>query len=781
MKTIKISILICINLCMLQFANAQVSGYGSGTLLSNPNWNSGLHYMDDVRAKVNSITTGCSGMTPGTATISISNKHGSFAVGDVALLIQMKGGTIGTHQNVVINAISGNDLCVDPVGSSLHSYSTTSGGKVQLIKINEYQNFTLSGSAVVTCHPWNDADGTGGILCMIVNGQLQINGGLFTVAAKGFTPEEAGVTFASGSAGGVPTASWSGTNLTTYAGAPTQQHICNDGWHYAPTNFTKGQDGTKAGTMGASKNLNTGTAVFYGGSTKNTLLVMGDPGYFKTNAGGAIGGQGGGYGGSGANGAAACNTTGSGGMQGNQGETGGNAGNGGKGGGAMVIKANTISITTNSVVFDASGGWGLPGDYGGDGGLGGIGGAGGAACCTGGTTSVPAGGNGGKGDVGKGGTVADAGDGGKPGYMWVAVQNSYSTTAANRNNNYRAGGGKGGKGGLGGWGDFNATFSRMWIDNPCDQSTFCGGGGSACYTYYCDLEKVMCRIKDATTVTHVGSNNYKFNQGLTNLVADYLSSAKQIIAYDNNSCGQASTYVTNTADHTTGDCDAIMSVYETISNLSNYNLTGICSSNSYPKLIEFDYPNTLLTFTKATPTSRAYIETGPTYIGTYKRCYLDPCYSYPGTGGAGYGPGGYDPYNGSPAPTRGNEGEDGDDAPDGNFDVETNPQDDDNNVILDDPANWIMRTQNILASTLKANVYPNPAKEYIVVEFTENSTVSVNFVLKDLAGKTIKQENGMNTGTSNKIKWSLTGVKPGTYVLEIKQGDNSYISKLTIK
>jgi hypothetical protein len=200
MKTKIVSTYLFINLFMLTYLHAQVSGYGSGTLQANPNWTTGVHYMDDVRAKV----TALSGTLACSYELTLSNATGTFQTGDIALLIQMKGSGIGTHQNVVINTITSNTMCVTPVGTSMHTYSFAGADdRVQLIKINEYQNFTLGGG-VVTCHPWNDAIGTGGILCMIVNGTLTINGGLFTVAAKGYTPEEAGVSFATGSAGGAP-------------------------------------------------------------------------------------------------------------------------------------------------------------------------------------------------------------------------------------------------------------------------------------------------------------------------------------------------------------------------------------------------------------------------------------------------------------------------------------------------------------------------------------------------------------------------------------------------
>ncbi|MFN9519240.1 MAG: hypothetical protein ACK574_05830, partial [Bacteroidota bacterium] len=76
---------------------------------------------------------------------------------------------------------------------------------------------------------------------------------------------------------------------------------------------------------------------------------------------------------------------------------------------------------------------------------------------------------------------------------------SYTTSATSRNNNFSAKGGKGGIAGLGGWGDFNITDSRMFKKNECTNDD-CGGGGSSCYTYYCDIEKVIGRMRNSDDV-----------------------------------------------------------------------------------------------------------------------------------------------------------------------------------------------------------------------------------------------------------------------------------------
>jgi hypothetical protein len=39
----------------------------------------------------------------------------------------------------------------------------------------------------------------------------------------------------------------------------------------------------------------------------------------------------------------------------------------------------------------------------------------------------------------------------------------------------------------------------MFKKNECTNDD-CGGGGSSCYTYYCDIEKVICRMRNSDDV-----------------------------------------------------------------------------------------------------------------------------------------------------------------------------------------------------------------------------------------------------------------------------------------
>ncbi len=68
-------------------------------------------------------------------------------------------------------------------------------------------------------------------------------------------------------------------------------------------------------------------------------------------------------------------------------------------------------------------------------------------------------------------------------------------------------------------------------------------------------------------------------------------------------------------------------------------------------------------------------------------------------------------------------------------------------------------------------VYPNPAKDYLIIKFVESATRPESIKIKNLRGQTVKL---MDKITSNKIKLHTQGFLPGTYYINL--GD-SYISK----
>jgi gliding motility-associated-like protein len=117
-----------------------------------------------------------------------------FSIGDRVLLIQMKGATIdssnsvafgnilnyndcGNYEIAVISSITGSTVFFQY--QLLNSY--TPSGRVQMIRIPQYTNVTVS--STLTCAPWNGS--TGGVLIMEVSGTLTLNAGI-DVSGKGF-------------------------------------------------------------------------------------------------------------------------------------------------------------------------------------------------------------------------------------------------------------------------------------------------------------------------------------------------------------------------------------------------------------------------------------------------------------------------------------------------------------------------------------------------------------------------------------------------------------------
>jgi len=119
----------------------------------------------------------------------------NFAVGDTVLIIQMKGATIdtsnsasfgnilnynscGNYEYNTIAAINLNDITLKYVLSNTYEIP---GGKVQLVKVPSYQNYTVNQPH--TCMQWNGTKG--GIFAIYVTNTLTLNDSI-SVSNAGF-------------------------------------------------------------------------------------------------------------------------------------------------------------------------------------------------------------------------------------------------------------------------------------------------------------------------------------------------------------------------------------------------------------------------------------------------------------------------------------------------------------------------------------------------------------------------------------------------------------------
>jgi gliding motility-associated-like protein len=273
----------------------------------------------------------------------------AFKIGDTVLMIQMKGavidstntnsfGTVTNYKNAgnyefnYIKSKNGNSI---ELLNKIERQYDLPDGKVQLIRVPYFQNYTIPNTSVLSCLSWNGT--IGGVLVFNVQNNFTLNGSI-DVSGKGFR-------------GGI------------YNMNPV--YTCDVDSFYLRNN-------------NGSKGANKGESIFL----NNTLqagrgkAANGGGGGNSTNAGGAGGGNGGtgGSGGKQFGGPLTCNTNfanggigganlsysnvsnkiflGGGGGAGHGNEV--NLGNGGNGGGIVIITANTINANTYSILSNGA-------------------------------------------------------------------------------------------------------------------------------------------------------------------------------------------------------------------------------------------------------------------------------------------------------------------------------------------------------------------------------------------------------------------------------------------
>ena len=78
-------------------------------------------------------------------------------------------------------------------------------------------------------------------------------------------------------------------------------------------------------------------------------------------------------------------------------------------------------------------------------------------------------------------------------------------------------------------------------------------------------------------------------------------------------------------------------------------------------------------------------------------------------------------------------------------------------------------------------VYPNPATNYVNVEFTIPQSERITFRLMDLTGKMLKNATLDGVAGSNQYKFDIHGVSKGLYLLEIVTDNGKSVRKITVQ
>lgn len=145
---------------------------------------------------VNSYTTLSAGAAAGATTLSVASAAG-ITVGDVLLVYQAQGATIGTgntsaygavtalgntgrYEYVSVAAVSGTTITLGTACDTTPlRFSYNSGA--QVVRVPQYSSLTVNGGASIVAQAWNGS--TGGVVAAIVDGTATVNGSINANAA----------------------------------------------------------------------------------------------------------------------------------------------------------------------------------------------------------------------------------------------------------------------------------------------------------------------------------------------------------------------------------------------------------------------------------------------------------------------------------------------------------------------------------------------------------------------------------------------------------------------
>lgn len=275
----------------------------------------------------NDVVAGATTITVADLTTLNSNFSAALAQGDLLLIIQMAGATIGTADTVTSNVSDygvfsnlGNAGHYEFVG--VESVNTTSNqitvacglknaysvaGKTQVVRVPQFTTLTIDSGASIIAPAWNGA--TGGIVALHAETTLELDGQI----------DVTGLGFRGGTAATDKTTDAAGSGIVTYRsatssdGADKGESIAGFGTEYtngrygrgAPANGGGGGDSHNAGGGGGA-NAASGTGAAWTGQGVMLSSVLGaaawslDPDYQNNPAGvntatNSVGGGRGGY------------------------------------------------------------------------------------------------------------------------------------------------------------------------------------------------------------------------------------------------------------------------------------------------------------------------------------------------------------------------------------------------------------------------------------------------------------------------------------------------------
>ena len=94
-------------------------------------------------------------------------------------------------------------------------------------------------------------------------------------------------------------------------------------------------------------------------------------------------------------------------------------------------------------------------------------------------------------------------------------------------------------------------------------------------------------------------------------------------------------------------------------------------------------------------------------------------------------------------------------------------------------ANYVGIDVNNFASSV--SIYPNPSDGQFTVEIQTENNLQADFIIYDLSGRIISSQQKSLQSGSNSIKINLKNIAAGTYILQMRNGDQQHISTFIVK